>query len=86
MATTSQLAQYCAQHFPHTKPVITQGYTFMELLISNAVTAAFAGGLAWYIRGRGLTGVQIDISNIKNDIEALKAKVSPVAPAPVVAA
>jgi hypothetical protein len=49
----------------------------METLIFSAVSAGVAGGLAWYIRGRGLTGVSIDISNIKNDIENLKAKVSP---------
>lgn len=83
-------------HLPAMKPVIIQGYTFMEMLITNGVTALVAGGLAWYVRGRGITGVEIDISNIKNDIENLKAKVQPIvltspgsvtrvpAPAPVI--
>lgn len=81
--TVAHVAKHIA---PYCKPFIMQGYSIMEMLISSLVSAAVAGGLAWYIRGRGMTGVAIDISNIKNDIENLKAKVSPAVPATAVVA
>lgn len=66
------------------KPIIFHGVTYMTALISSAVAAGIGFGLGWYIKGRGMAGVKIDISNIKNDIVALKTKVDPSAPiAPV---
>ena len=48
----------------------------LTLAISNLTTAVIAGGLAWYIRGRGMTGVKIDIDNMKKEVQALKDKIS----------
>jgi hypothetical protein len=45
-------------------------------VISSVVSFCVGAGLAWYIRGRGMVGVQIDLNNIKNEIEKLKAGVS----------
>lgn len=91
MADLSQVP-HVAHVVPHVKhvvhataPVIFQGYTLLTLLISNAVSAAVAGGAAWYVRGRGMAGVQIDLNNVKTDIENLKAKLSPAVVTPVAA-
>lgn len=65
-------------HVAHVKPIVhsvIQGYSMLTILISNTVSAAVAGGLAWYVRGRGMTGVQIDINNIKAELSSLGAKV-----------
>lgn len=48
----------------------------LTVILSNVVTATVFGVGAWYWRGRGTAGVQIDINNIKQDIETLKAKLS----------
>ena len=55
----------------------------LTLAISNLTTAVVAAGLAWYIRGRGMTGVKIDIANAQNEIEKLKSQIAPATPAPV---
>lgn len=68
-----------ASHIQHVKPLaqtIMIGYSMLTLVASNVATAIVSAGLAWYIRGRGLTGVQIDLNNIKNDITTLKAKLN----------
>lgn len=52
----------------------------------NVTLVAFAAGLGtgWYLRGRGLHGVEIDLANIKNDILAIKNHFFPATPAPVI--
>lgn len=77
MANLPQVA-HATQHI-HT---IQTGVSTLTAFISSLVSAAVAGGLGWYIRGRGMTGVQIDLKNIKTDIENLKNRVSG-APTPV---
>lgn len=81
MATKQQLAQYCADHFPHTTAVSHPMYTIIGLAAASAISF----GLGWYIKGRGMTGVQIDLNNVKTDVENIKARVFPT-PAPVVIA
>jgi hypothetical protein len=71
------VVKHAVKHVVHAAPVIKQGISMLTLLISNVSTAIVVGGLAWYIRGRGFAGVQIDINNIKTDIENLKAKIAP---------
>jgi hypothetical protein len=49
----------------------------MDLLTQFYVTIALMGvsfGLGFYVGERGTAGVQIDMSNIKNDISAIKGK------------
>jgi len=74
-------------HVTHVaKPVIHTmliGVTYMTALYYSMASLAAGFGLGWYIKGRGMSGVQVDISNIKNDILDLKNKIMPV-PAPVV--
>lgn len=82
MADMSQLPH----HIQHIKPMVhtvVTGVPMLYTVISSLATMALGFGLGWYIRGRGLSGVQIDLVNIKNDVANLKAKIS--APSPVVA-
>lgn len=72
---------HVAHHVAALKPVIIQGYSMFSMLISSAVSGGVMFGLGWYVKGRGMTGVQNDLNNVKQDVEALKAKFSP---APVV--
>jgi len=61
----------------------------LNIIIASAVSLLVGGGLGWYIKGRGMTGVQIDLNNVKTDVENIKNKVFPSTPAvqtaPVVA-
>lgn len=61
MTTKVQLAQYCADHFP----THTVGTSFTRVVIATAVAALISFGLGWYIKGRGLAGVKIDLDNAK---------------------
>lgn len=86
MATKTQLAQYCADHFPaHTlvPHINILGVPTLTSIITGIVSLAIGFGLGWYVKGRGMTGVQIDVANIKTDILNLKNKIDPSAPAPV---
>lgn len=60
-------------------PSITAGFSFTSILISNFVAAVIAGAIAWYVKGRGMSGVKIDLDNVKTDVENLKTKITPVA-------
>lgn len=82
MATKEQLAQYCADHFPAHHPIFS-GVSAMTQLIAGSIAVAIAFALGWYIKGRGMAGVQIDINNIKTDVLNLKNKIDPSAPAPI---
>jgi len=62
-----------------------QGIPMITTVISSAVSAAVGAGLAWYIRGRGMTGVKIDMDNAKHEIEKLKSQVSALTSTPAVA-
>lgn len=57
-------------------PVIKQGFSMLTLFLSSMTSMGIGFGLGWYIKGRGMTGVQIDLNNIKADVENLKAKFS----------
>lgn len=67
-------------HIPHIVPHITHGVSYMISIISSLVSAGIGFGLGWYIKGRGMTGVKIDMSNasnvVKADITKLEAKIS----------
>lgn len=70
-------------HVTHVKPIIHTmliGVTYMTALYYSMASLAAGFGLGWYIKGRGMAGVQIDINNIKTDIVNLKNKISPPAP------
>lgn len=62
------------------KPILNVGVSYMTAFISSLVSFAIGGGIAWYVRGRGMAGVQIDLNNVKNEVEALKNKIAPSAP------
>lgn len=63
-------------HAAIVKPIIFHGVSYMTAIISSLVSAGIGFGLGWYIKGRGMTGVKIDLNNIKTDVENLKAKIS----------
>lgn len=78
MATKEQLAQYCADHAPHvTHAKLFSGVSTLTELIVGGIAVAVAFTLGWYIKGRGMTGVQIDLNNVKTDVENLKTKLFP---------
>lgn len=79
--TTKQLTQYCADHFP--TQFIHSGFQLKTVAISVAVSLLVGGLLGWYFKGRGMTGVKIDLNNVKTDVENIKSKIFP---APVVGA
>ncbi len=60
---------------------IPTGVPYMTAIISGVVALFVGAGLGWYVRGRGMTGVQIDLNNIKTDVENIKTKIFPSTPA-----
>ena len=76
MTTKAQLAQYCADH-PVVHTVMT-GMTFTHAAIAVAVSFVVGAGIAWYIRGRGMSGVKIDATNVETEAKAIEAKVTAV--------
>lgn len=82
MATKAQLAQYCADHFPHHIPHFS-GVSYMTALVAGVVSLVAGFGLGWYVKGRGVTGVKTDASNavqtVKTDVAAIETAVAPVA-------
>lgn len=58
--------------------------TIMHTINYTMVSGLAGLALGWYLRGRGWTGVETDIGNIKNDILALKNHFFPATPTPVV--
>lgn len=81
---------HAAHHVAAVAPVIKTvlvGVTYKMAAIYSVISLAAGFGLGWYIKGRGMAGVQIDLNNVKTDVENLKDKVFPVAtpvPTPVV--
>lgn len=67
---------HVAHHAAHIKPIIQTGVPMITTMISSAVSMLIGGGLGWYAKGRGMTGVQNDLANVKVDIEALKSKLT----------
>ena len=75
MTTKAQLAQYCADH-----PVVhtVMSTTFFHAAIAVAVSFVVGAGIAWYIRGRGMSGVKIDAANVETEAKAIETKVAAV--------
>lgn len=68
---------HAIKHVAHVAPVIhyiQTGYSMITLVISNLFSAAIAAGLSWYVRGRGVTGVQTDLANAQAELSILKTK------------
>lgn len=72
-----------ASHIAHCAPFIPTGISYMTAIISSLISFVAGFGLGWYVKGRGMTGVKIDLNNVKTDVENLKAKFN--APTPTVA-
>lgn len=78
MTTKAQLAQYCADH-PVTHTVtqyIHSGVTMSHAIIAGVVSLLIGFGIGWYVKGRGLTGVKIDATNVVTDAQAVETKVA----------
>jgi len=80
-------AAKAASHvLPHIQyvPLLT-GVSYMTAIIAAGIALLVGAGLGWYVKGRGMAGVQIDLNNAKNEVANLQAKISgtqaPVAPA-----
>lgn len=75
---TPKVARKVVQHAAQAKPAalaVIQGFSMITLIISNFISAAIAGGAAWYARGRGITGVKADVANIKTEVSNIKEKI-----------
>lgn len=48
---------------PHIKHVTHTGVNMLNLAIDTVVSLAVGFGLGYYVRGRGIKGVQTDLSN-----------------------
>lgn len=66
---------HVAHHAAAIKPLIQNGTTMIITAISSAVAFAVGAGMGWYVKGRGMAGVKIDMDNIKMDIANLKGKI-----------
>lgn len=75
MANLPTLAQKCAELHPYVAPVVSSGLSYTTGFICSGVSLVIGFITGWYIKGRGMTGVKIDMDNVKNDISILKAKV-----------
>lgn len=64
---------------PHIKEILI-GVTYAHAAMYAAGSFVFGVVVGWYVKGRGMTGVKIDLANVKTDIENIKAKLTPVAP------
>ena len=58
-------------------PAVTHGVSMLTSVISSLVALGLGFGSGWYVKGRGMTGVQIDLNNVKTDVENIKAKLTP---------
>jgi hypothetical protein len=71
--------QHVAHHVHHVaaiQPIIHTGVSMLTTVISSAVSFLVGGGLGWYIKGRGMAGVKIDLNNVKTDVENLKTQIA----------
>ena len=82
------LVQQVAQ-YPVVQPVvqtIQTGVSYMDSFLIALSTFLVGCGMGWYVKGRGLTGVQIDLDNVKTDVSNLKNKVISLVPSETVKA
>jgi hypothetical protein len=52
------------------------GVSYMTAIISGAAALVAGFGLGWYVKGRGITGVQTDLNNVKTDVANIKTQLS----------
>jgi len=72
-------AKHAAQVVEPLKPAIQyiqNGVPMLYSVIASAVSAMVGAGLGWYVKGRGMAGVKIDLSNAQNEIKTLKDKLT----------
>lgn len=74
MANLPTLAQRCAELHPYVAPVVSSGISYTTGLIWSGVTLVVGFITGWYVKGRGMTGVKLDLLNAKMDIANLKEK------------
>ena len=55
---------------------IQNGVPMLYSVIASVVSAIVGAGLGWYIKGRGMAGVKVDLSNAQKEVEDLKAKLT----------
>jgi len=76
-STVHHVAQACKPVIHYVPKVVDHlvGVTYLNASIAVVIGMAIAGGLAWYIRGRGLTGVKTDITNAETTVKSAVAAV-----------
>lgn len=71
MANLPTLAQKCAELHPYVAP----GLAYSTAFIWSGVSLVIGFITGWYVKGRGMTGVKIDLDNVKMDLANLKGKI-----------
>lgn len=71
MANLPHIAAKCAE----VHPIIAPGLTYTAGLIWSGIALVIGAVSGWYVKGRGMSGVKIDLDNVKQDLSDLKAKV-----------
>lgn len=70
MANLPHVAAKCAE----VHPIIAPGLSYTAGLIWSGVSLVIGVLIGWYVKGRGMTGVKIDLLNAKMDVANLKGK------------
>lgn len=70
MANLPSLAQRCAE----LHPIVAPGITYTTGFIMSGVSLVVGFITGWYVKGRGMTGVKLDLLNAKMDVINLKDK------------
>lgn len=55
-------------------PVIMPGLTYTTGLIWSGISMVIGFVSGWYVKGRGMSGVKVDLDNLKLDVSNLKDK------------
>jgi hypothetical protein len=56
-------------------PIIAPGLTYTAGLIWSSIALVIGAVSGWYVKGRGMAGVKLDLDNVKADIVNLRAKI-----------
>lgn len=68
MANLPTLAQRCAELYPLAAP----GIAYMTGFIWASVSFLLGTLTGWYVKGRGMSGVKIDLDNVKLELAHIK--------------
>lgn len=72
MANLPHAAAKCAE----LAPIIAPGLSYTAGLIWAGITLVIGAVSGWYVKGRGMAGVKIDLDNVKSDLDKIKERIN----------